>query len=258
MKKQATDTQDLIARIKSNGAQELNFMDWVFSGLSINPDAKIVELCSGSGMQTARLAGLLGAGGRVWACDINSSSLEKMSSGLASNLNQKVEKVCVDFNERNKLLGLLPAKFDLCFCSYGLYYNHDVPGLLNDVKPRLSDHGQIIVVGPFGDNNGELFSFLELCGVRIDAYVKFTCQPFMNEVLLKWATSNYKQIQIDTIKNQVRWQNSDTVLRFWRSSTFYDEKYDSAVSEKLKEWFKKHDTFVNTKWIMRVVIQNAL
>lgn len=248
-KENATRHDALMARIAGNANQTLDFIGWVFDGIEIPDSANIVEVCCGTGKQTVEFAKRLTPGSSIYAFDIEQASLDHLESQLDDGVRDKVHTQCLDFNDY-ALEDSLPERIDVFFCSYGLYYNNDAMKFLDRIRRRLSENGQIIIVGPYGRNNGELFGFLEDCGVTINDYIIYTAQRFMIEVV-DWMSYNFKKVQIDIERNSVAWDSTDGVFSYWKNSTFFDENLQDTVRSRINEHFASNERFINTKYIMK-------
>ncbi|MDD3311830.1 methyltransferase domain-containing protein [Pseudodesulfovibrio sp.] len=249
-KQNATRRDALLARIEGNASQALDFVGWIFQGLDIPDNANIVECCCGTGKQTLEFARRLTPGSRIHAFDIEQKSLDYLTGQLDEAVRDRVEARRLDFNDFEAVTAAFPDRIDLFFCSYGLYYNKDFARLLGLVRDRLSETGRITVVGPYGRNNDELFSFLQACGVGIDDYIVYTAQRFMADVV-NWMSDNLKDVRSTTERNPVAWDSADKVFGYWENSTFHDPALRDAVAERLAEHFRTHDTFINCKYLMK-------
>ena len=89
-----------------------------------------------------------------------------------------------DFGPALRSSGLRPGGFDLVFCAYGLYYSTDPLATLSEARSWLNPRGRIVVVGPFGPNNGQLFDLVRASGVVLAPAVIDSSQHFMLRTVL--------------------------------------------------------------------------
>ena len=249
----AASSDCLTQRIAENSAgQQTDLVEWIFERVPIPENADILELCCGTGAQTIRLAETRGS---VTAIDVSGKALETMLARLSPDQRERVKGVEASLDAVSEAL---PASaFDLIFCAYGLYYSSDPVRTLDTVRQWLRPGGEIVVVGPFGPNNGALFEILERCGVAIPAYVKYTSQDFMTAAVLPWAGCHFETTQMHTLMNPVLWDSAEKILNYWQNSTFYAEDLRAAVEQALADFFRREKTFVNEKWIMLARMTDA-
>ena len=147
--------------------------------------------------------------------------------------------------------------FDLVFCAYGLYYSSDVLQTLREARSKLNPGGRIVVAGPFGPNNRQLFDLVRASGVTIAAPVMFSSESFMLQTVLPWAAENFESTAVHTMVNPVRWATPERVLNYWQNTTFYDAARRAEFERLLHAHFAEHSTFVNQKWVMLVEMSHG-
>src|SRR5882762_4466499 len=143
-----------------------------------------------------------------------------------------------------------PPNFNLVFCAYGLYYSQDPRKTLDEALTWLKPNGRIVVVGPYGPNNGQLFEMVQASGVTLSEAVVFSSAKFMLETVIPWASLHFKTVKVSTMVNPVRWASPERVLNYWQNTTFYDAARKTAFEKVLQEHFAEHGQFVNEKWVM--------
>jgi len=254
--RRAKETGLLEKRINQNMSyQKFDFLKWIFDRIKVEPDSKIIELCSGTGSQTSYLLDKVGKGGQVVAVDISSESIKILKAKPREVDHSKLVTIVSDIDNldpalRNK--GFSAQCFDLAFCAYGLYYSKDVLNTLKVIKNWLKPKGRIVIVGPFGSNNSPLFNMLENGGVRIPSYVKYTSGEFMIKDVLSWITNNYQVTYIHTTVNRIIWNKTEDIIEYWESTTFYDSDKLSMVKKLIDNHLYKYQSFVNEKHIMMI------
>jgi SAM-dependent methyltransferase len=149
------------------------------------------------------------------------------------------------------------TEFDLVFCAYGLYYSSDVLRTLREAKSKLNPQGRIVVAGPFGPNNKQLFDLVRSSGVTIAEPVVFSSEAFMLQMVVPWAAENFESVAVHTMVNPVRWATPERVLNYWQNTTFYDAAKRAEFERLLHAHFALHSQFVNQKWVMLVEMSHA-
>jgi len=250
----AKDSTLLDERISANMCQQIDLNQWIFSNIEVPSNGRVLELCCGTGAQTICLANIVN-NGHVTAIDISANAITSLNEKIKNNGIKNISAICVDIDSFSIELennSCSKPYFDLIFCSYGLYYSSNVSELLPKIKQWLKHSGSFIVVGPFGPNNYPLYELLENCKVSISEFVMKTSSTFMYKDLMPWAALNFERVDILTMVNPVVWTEKDTVMSYWKSSTFYDPQKRELVEKNIVKIFDESGHFINEKWVMLV------
>lgn len=246
----------LVNRIDINArSQSLDFDGWVFSGLDFQQDARVLEICCGTGKQTKIFLDRLGSEAKITAVDISQESLDRLKNSLAVPDDARLRLINCDMDALvEDVLDQERDKYDLIFCSYGLYYSRNVQKLLAGLRRFIRNSGQMVVIGPYGPNNDQLFKLVERTGATIDPEIKFTSAQFMYRVVFPWMTLNFSSVSARTTYNDIAFDNINDILTYCRSTTYYrDDLRDDFVEFAKAEMDKNGGKFINTKWIMSLV-----
>jgi ubiquinone/menaquinone biosynthesis C-methylase UbiE len=260
MMSRATQAELLEQRIAENrSAQQVDLVTWIFERTRIDPSDQILELCCGTGGQTLRMLSSLGEGGRLAALDTSATALETLAgragaeAGKLTTLRAGLEELSLALERR----GFGRSSFGLIFCAYGLYYSQNPRRTLDEAFAWLKPGGRIVVVGPYGPNNKQLFDFVEASGVTLSEAVLSSSGKFMLETVIPWAALHFEAVRVSTMVNPVRWATPERVLNYWQNTTFYDAARRTAFETLLERHFAEHGEFVNEKWVMMVEMQDA-
>lgn len=256
----AQSAEMLEKRIEENVAgQSIDLVRWILERLNLKQGSTILELCCGTGAQTISFLDAVGKKGHVFALDISERALNKLQAKLkvrdADRLTT-IESSIEAFSLNLKKTGELPSAFDFIFCAYGLYYSNNVWQTLDDCRLWLKPHGKIIIVGPYRNNNGQLYDLLKKAGLTIPSFVTYTSKDFMEQTVLPWAVDHYQRICVHTMINRVIWKNPDDIMNYWKNSTFYSEERLSHVDREVKKYFSHSQEFLNEKWVMLIEMGN--
>jgi len=246
-KDNATKTSSLIERINQNeNFQSFDINEWAFDKIKgSNNKLNVLELCCGNGKQTGYLLKCF-PNAHLSCLDISAESIalvKKNNSAEAARMTFYCEPID-DFFEKNKTL------FDLVFCSYGLYYSSNINKVLARINKGLNPGGRLIVMGPYGINNKPLFDVLTGLGVTIAEPVISSSSTFMSEVILPFCIANFSDMHIYTAENKIAWNTVDSVMNYWKSSTFYAKDKEAAFENIIKAEIDRTGKFVNHKNIM--------
>ena len=257
----AVQSELLEQRITENAAaQQIDLATWIFERVRVRPGVDVLELCCGTGGQTLTLLDRVGETGSVVALDISKTALETLRSKAGPENSSRL--VCVesrleDFPSAIEQCEARATKFDLIFCAYGLYYSSDSTNTLQQAKAHLKTAGSIVVVGPFGPNNNQLFDLVRSSGVELSSAVIDSSETFMLQTVLPWSARNFESLSVHTMVNPVRWNTSERVLNYWKNTTFYNAQKQRNFEELLNRHFERHAEFINEKWVMLMEMSHA-
>lgn len=138
-------------------------------------------------------------------------------------------------------------KFGLIISCYALYYSKSLPDILKQIKNHLTPGGSACIVGPYGPNNRELFS---LVGYRhLPSYVLYSSTTYMVDVV-NFMSAQFEEFVIATMVNPITYRTIKEVMDFWENSTYYKPSLRNSVVKKLQRHFKRHEAFINNKYVM--------
>jgi ubiquinone/menaquinone biosynthesis C-methylase UbiE len=261
MTSRATQADLLEQRIAENRhSQEVDLVAWIFERAKIEPSDQILELCCGTGGQTVRMLSSLSENGRVVALDTSAAALETLTGRATGEVSSKLTTLQASLDELTPALernGFRRPSFDLTFCAYGLYYSQDPRKTMDEALAWLKPEGRIVVVGPYGPNNRQLFDLVQASSVTLSESVLFSSAKFMLETVIPWATLHFESVKVSTMVNPVRWATPERVLNYWQNTTFYDAARRPAFEDLLQKHFAEDGQFVNEKWVMMVEMQDA-
>jgi ubiquinone/menaquinone biosynthesis C-methylase UbiE len=253
----AVKSELLEQRITENAAaQQIDLATWIFERVGVRPGDDVLELCSGTGGQTLTILDRVGEAGRVVALDISTTALESLRSKAGPEKASRLVCLESDLDDFPSALGRI-SQFDLVFCAYGLYYGADSTRTLQQAKARLKTAGRIVIVGPFGPNNHQLFDLVRGSGVELSRAVVDSSETFMLQSVLPWGARNFESMSVHTMVNPVRWNAPERVLNYWKNTTFYDAEKQGNFEKLLHLHFEQHPEFINEKWVMLVEMSHA-
>jgi ubiquinone/menaquinone biosynthesis C-methylase UbiE len=244
-----TKTDLLSERIQQNERfQTIDINSWAFQRIPGNSaPLQILELCCGTGRQTEYLLRAF-PNSNLSCLDVSKESIETVKSNNPDEWKRlSFYNVDLDafFNENKH-------RFDIIFCSYGLYYSTDVNLLLKRIYEQLNPKGHFIVMGPYGNNNKQLFETLSQAGVQLSGQVVYSSSEFMTSTVLPFCIKLFEESHVYSAQNRITWADSSEVLSYWKSSTFYDEKCENIFRQLLEDQMKKNQVFNNDKHIMLI------
>lgn len=256
LKRRSQAADSLEARIAKNvKGQEVDLLEWIFSKLYVGSGSLILELCSGTGSQTQTLLKSVGDAGQVAALDISADALGRLLAATREELRSRLRLIESDMDRLCLALeteGFVRPAFDIIFCAYGLYYSSDARALLRETLTWLKPGGKVVIIGPFGPNNGPLFELLRHGGVTIPDYVRYTSEEFMLAEVIPWVAEHFNHLLVHTMVNHVTWVTAGDLLDYWQNTTFYDPLKFAPVEKLVRRLFHENSQFVNEKWVMMI------
>ena len=146
---------------------------------------------------------------------------------------------------------LSDSKLDLISCCYGLYYSQKPEVVLWQMMEHLTDTGTILIVGPYGNNNKAFFSLLSK-HFELPEYIVRSSTTFMAEEVLP-VLEPFFTVEQQTFVNPVCYPDVDSVMNYWRASTFYRPEYDSDVEGDIKKHFETNKEYIIEKHVMAYI-----
>lgn len=244
-----TKTSNLQNRVDANlkyaGEDFWKWMSGLTSGLRFQ---SVLDVCCGTGNQLVLYAKNPSVT-RIIGVDVSASSLAVASGRL--NLfaqTKQIDLVPVGMEEMFSAPALKGKKFDLISCFYGLYYSQDVARTLAEMIEHLSDSGTLMIVGPYGPNNGSLFEILRKF-FELPELVTRSASTFMEQEVLP-ILEKRTRVSIVTLVNPIRYPDVESIITYWKSSTFYSQEHEKLVRAELQKRFAVCPEFLIEKHIM--------
>lgn len=253
----AISSEDLIERAGGNQRYASgDFNGWVkslFDGLNFS---SVLDVCCGTGNQLV-LYGMMPQVSLIAGVDISEEALEvarkrlkKIDSHKKLILKHaKMEEMFTD----SDLSGL---KFDLISCFYGLYYSKSVENTVTGMIEHLSNNGRLIIVGPYGENNAELFKLLNR-HFTLPEPVKKSSSTFMEEDLYP-ILSKSCDVRKKTFVNRINYPDSAALVKYWKATTFYFPEFEQKIIEDLEAHFSHNKEFVVEKHVMAYIARKKV
>ncbi|MGI8584325.1 MAG: class I SAM-dependent methyltransferase [Chitinophagaceae bacterium] len=245
----AAKTDYLFERITQNeNFQTIDINKWAFEKIEgTNETLNILELCCGTGKQTKCLLETF-PNSTISCLDISNEAIDVVKAS-----NKDDQHRMIFFNTGiDDFFYKSSEKYDIIFCSYGLYYSLNIEIVFSRIKQSLNSVGRFIVMGPYGNNNKQLFDLILRLNINIAEPVLHSSSKFMVEDVLKFAANNFKQVHIYTTRNSIKWLDANSVISYWQNSTFFEEdKKEDFILNVSKEIENNH-FFLNDKYIMLI------
>lgn len=232
-----------------------DFDGWVHSIVDGMKFSSVLDICCGTGNQLIMYAGRNKIP-TIIGVDISAESLLVAEERLVRF--GEIEKVTLiegKMDETFSFTEVSGKKLDLISCFYGLYYADNVTGLLNRAIDHLSEDGSILIVGPYGNNNGELFDILqkhfelpELVYRSSSTFMENEVSPILDSKLM---------VESKCFVNRITFPDVGSVMDYWKSTTFYKSEFERKVRSDVVQYLKSKGEFVLEKHVMAIVGKNT-
>ena len=256
IKKKSISNTDLKQRIALNSKfQKINFISWQkakYKKILLNHfkkkknNIKILDIGCGTGIQTAIFINFFRKP-KILSTDISLKSLLQLKKKYPQNY-VKIKKLDMNklksfFYKKNKSIN----KYDLIHSSYSLYYASKPKKILNELFSVLEKNGVFLVSAP--DEPHEMVNFIKRNAFVSNRVLKTL--KFYKKILLPFLIRKAKG-KITTYKkiNLIKFDNINSFVKFWKSTTYYNKKYNSKIIERLKNHslnFKKISAIASIK-----------
>jgi len=245
----AVSKENLLTRAIGNKIYAKNdFNNWVNTLIKGLPFESVLDVCCGTGNQLVLYAALPNMK-RIVGIDISEESLAVAKdrinkTGTEAKVLLKSKKMEDMFLDQE----LGQSRFELISCFYGLYYSDNIMNTITEMISHLSAKGTILIVGPFGKNNSNLFKLLEnyFCLPEI---VKRSSTTFMEAEVRPALETKCRVVEEHDFLNLICYPNAESFMEYWKASTFYEPKYEVKVKRDIEGHFSKYREFVIEKHV---------
>ncbi len=248
----AIKSENLKCRINSNSKYgKSNFGAWSGSVLNDIKFKTVLDLCCGTGNQLDLCARRPDVK-HLTGVDLSTESLKIARQRLDNvGMSNFSTLISFDIDEAFNHPKISNKNFDLISCFYGLYYSKDPKTLLSKAISKLDDQGTILIVGPYGPNNKLIFNILEN-HFKLPELVIRSSKTFMEQEVMPILKASL-EIKTRTFTNYINFPDPNSVLDYWRGTTFYNAGVEREVSRDIRAVFDACGEFVVTKHVMAIM-----
>lgn len=225
-----------------------DFQAWVASLIEPLEFRRALDVCCGTGDQLSVFGRRVGLE-LLAGVDASADSLE-IAEGRLRQMELRAQLLLLDcrMEEMFSAPALVNSRFDVISCFYGLYYSMDVRRTLTEMVDHVPPGGTVLIVGPYGRNNSTLFELLGRNYSLPELAVR-SATTFMPCEVIPTLTERCS-IKAEDFVNRIVYPDAGSLLKYWRSSTFYSREHDRAVREELESYFRNGQHFVVEKHVM--------
>lgn len=248
----ATASHNLAGRSDANARYAgADFHGWLAEMIGDLRFTTVLDICCGTGNQLVLYAGTPGVNSIV-GIDLSGESLATARRRVAAaGYQDRIELEAIAMEDAFTRPPVAGRSFDLISCCYGLYYARDVASMLDSMLQRTAAGGAVLIVGPWGANNADLFRLLQR-HVTLPELVLRSATTFMEQEVLPDLRAR-AHVSTRTFVNPVTFPSAQSVMDYWRQTTFFDPDGESAVQRDLDAHFAREDAFVVEKHAMACI-----
>lgn len=248
----ATSTENLIERAGFNQRYASNdFNQWTKTLLDSLSFYSVLDVCCGTGNQLILYGERPGAS-LIAGIDISGKSIETARQRL-QKMKVPGRVILKTTSMENMFLDkeLSNIKFDLISCFYGLYYSRNPENIITEMTKHISHKGALLIVGPYGKNNASLFSILSQY-FALPKLVKRSSATFMEDEVYPLLSKKFDVKKV-TFLNKIHYPDADSVIAYWKASTFYLPEFEDKITKEFVVYFSHHKEFIIEKHVMAYI-----
>ena len=226
----STKTAALQQRIASQANQSIDLNKWIFRQIEVKKTDNILELCCGTGAQTAYFSERICAG-TIHCVDLSAETIQTNKRNVENNtITYSIANIDdVDIYAQNK--------YDFIFSSYGFYYSKDAKNLHGQLKQRLVEGGHFVIVGPVLGNNKELYEIMSMIKSPISKEILYSSERFMLDFLEIFIRS-YTHVKFTRVENKVMYKSISDLINYWKNTTFYVKGLEKDFEREASNLFQ--------------------
>lgn len=226
-----TATDSLENRLEINAKYgPFNFHEWLLSRVGFRPGMDILDVGCGTGIHAMAALKALGGRGTVSAMDLSADSVKILKENGAGHSN--LDAVVGNMKDLAAIIAnqFHIKRYDLIYSVYALWYCPDHFGVLDAMRGALKPGGRLVVCTPNAPNGlREAIKRLGHPRPDLDQVTNFG-----SNVLEPYFRAYFDETVIHLRRNILRITSTDDVLRFYKSTGYYDP----AIARQLESLAK--------------------
>ena len=246
-------TNELDCRIETNQTfGTANLSEWLLPKLHLSRGECLLDIGCGTGKLLIPFAKMTEIPNTCTGIDVSANSIDKAKKD-AEREGVKINLFVHDMDQIE--IDSYRGKFDVVTAIYSAYYSKNIKALLEKSSQMLKKNGRLVIMGPYMDNNREWFEFLQLF-MQLPSATLYQSSAFMCEDVMPFAVANYDIVKAYRFVNRISIPSLEHLESYWKSNTYYDEKYDTAFLKLATDFFSNHDAFQFSKTALLIIMQN--
>ena len=251
--KNVINSRSLSFREMFNSKYQINnFDNWVLSKYVFKKKMNILDLGCGNGKQIIQAHRKLKNTGRIVGIDLSKKSIQDLNKIKKKDkiknltlINGSMD-IIKQYYDSKKIQG----KFDLIHSTYAFYYSINFIKVLNFLKNKLTKNGRLIITFPGGINTLK-DDYLQKSGIN-----KKTLK-YDVITLTKQFEEKFKKVKVYKFTNKLIVTKYRDLIKFTRSTGFYDKNGEILFNKKNKDKFLKNKKYIIKKNSIMIIGQNV-
>jgi len=235
-----TSTDFLKKRIDINRTYASEDFDaWLMQRVPLVPGNDVLDVGCGTGAQSLPFSRAVGPEGSVTAIDISQSSVSRLLETVPAG--HRLQGVAADMADLKQLIRdrFDIKSYDVAHSSYALYYTPARLEVLDAMTAALKPGGRLIIFTP---NLPHGLVELAKRFTKVPANVTDSLE-FGPKVLEPYFSKTFKAPQIHHFHNILTIPDAETVIEFYRQTTYYDAQAETPMREYVEAVVRKDGHF---------------
>jgi len=206
----------------------------------------IVDVGCGTGQHLREIAAVLGNAHSLIGIDFSADAIRAVRrSGLPGIL------------ASGDRLPLRSASVDALICNYAIYYLSDLGSALSEWARVLRTNGRLLITGPAGDTNAELYAFHERATRQRPSDADRMALGFVEgPVAASLARFGFRKTALIPFENQIVFTTEESFLDYWTATSLY-VRTPGATRQQGRKVFERDEAQVPTVITKRTTILEA-
>jgi ubiquinone/menaquinone biosynthesis C-methylase UbiE len=192
---------------------------------------------------------MVGDKGKVHGLDISENNLKRIRESIPQNGNILLHQGYME-DILHKLISL-SGYFDWVTCTYGLYYSTWPFRTIEDFKKLLKPEGHLCIINPARDNNIEFYEMVNSIS-EVPQSIINTSTVWMDAFVIPFCINLFKEFDVYEFNNEVTYPDPESLLSYWRSTTYYNPDITPKLEVLIKDHFDKNGSYKLTKQALGV------
>jgi len=198
---------------------------WLLKNISLLKGSKLLDIGCGDGNLFPVLSEMIGNTGIIVGIDQSRDLLDKASQKRV-NCHKLLMKWDMDDG-----LPFMDESFDYVTSFFAIYYAKDVGGVLREIKRVLKSPGQLILVGPTGNNAKELYDFNRMVfGFAMGDKANTRTNRLENEFYPE-SLSVFETAEINKIPSKLVFPDKKEFIKYYMATLLFEESSIKAGSQ---------------------------
>jgi ubiquinone/menaquinone biosynthesis C-methylase UbiE len=224
LREQYKDGSNLMARVRLHARFSTNrygLFRWIFDQISLAPDARVMELGTGTALLWTENANRIPAGWRVTLSDFSHGMIAEARTRLAA-----VQHKFVFMQIDAQMLPFEDGSFDAVFANHMLYHVRDIPRALGEIRRVLAPGGRCFAATL---GSGNLREFDQMVHRFVGIPMSFEARRFGLENGLELMRAAFSQAECRRYEDSLEITEAQPLIDYFNST----RRRERATAEQM-------------------------